>query len=83
MLDQNTCSEMKNSPSLKHLQDCFEIGKEGMPTGVYTLAPEDEEFDALCDSDTDGGGWTVIQRFAHFLDFFLRHPTCLTRTICH
>ncbi|OWR40611.1 Angiopoietin 1 [Danaus plexippus plexippus] len=59
--------------SERYPTDCQEIQAQGFNvTGIYKIKPEDmEPFYVLCDLNTVGGGWTVIQnRFDGSQDFY-------------
>nr|XP_026499442.1 fibroleukin-like [Vanessa tameamea] len=59
--------------SERYPTDCQEIQAQGFNvTGIYKIKPDDTEpFYVLCDLNSAGGGWTVIQnRFDGSQDFY-------------
>ena len=55
---------MDDCRGIKPLQDCKAFLEKGYPkSGLYRLKlPNGKPFDAFCDQETNGGGWTVIMR---------------------
>ncbi|CAI9611542.1 unnamed protein product, partial [Staurois parvus] len=77
---QATTSFFTVSMAITFPVDCVQVRMSGnRKSGVYTIYPGGENSKGIrvyCDQDTDGGGWTVIQRrTSGTLDFYQRWRT--------
>ncbi|XP_064602616.1 microfibril-associated glycoprotein 4-like [Liolophura sinensis] len=60
-------AKVKSFPGLKGIpmsRDCYELHKSGINiSGVYPIRLSSEAIvNVWCDMETDGGGWTIVQR---------------------
>ncbi len=70
-----TVPEVESGTSCKALLD----NNSSIPSGIYTLDPDAagpiEEFEAYCDMESDGGGWTRVAIFNNRNELGLYTPT--------
>nr|XP_022301973.1 techylectin-5A-like [Crassostrea virginica] len=73
-LDGSSTGPAQTPEGKRYPRDCTDIfSKGGTCSWVYLIYPQgSEELDAFCDQNTDGGGWTIIQKRFDGVENFYR-----------
>ncbi|CAD6189225.1 unnamed protein product [Caenorhabditis auriculariae] len=70
LAEENTFRAKVTKPYDNSEKTCMGYYIEGGSSGIYDIEADNQKFEAFCDMETSGGGWTVIQRRFNRKEYF-------------